>query len=65
MYFRDHSPPHFHIVTRSDERVAVLVETLGIMAGTADARDLEEALAWAGRNRETLRCLWGQYSGPS
>jgi Domain of unknown function (DUF4160) len=65
MYFRDHLPPHFHIVTRSDERVSVLIETLGIMAGTADSRDLEEALAWAGSNRETLRRLWRQYSGPS
>ena len=65
MYFRDHSPPHFHIITRSDERVAVLIETLGIMAGAADGRDLEEALAWAGNNRETLRRLWRQYSGPS
>jgi len=65
MYFRDHPPPHFHIVTRSNERVAVLIETLAIMAGTADARDLEEALAWAGSNRETLRRLWRQYSGPS
>lgn len=65
MYFHDHSPPHFHIITRSDERVAVLIETLGIMAGAADGRDLEEALAWAGSNRETLRRLWRQYSGPS
>lgn len=28
MYFRDHPPPHFHVVTRSNERVAVLIETL-------------------------------------
>jgi hypothetical protein len=40
MYFRDHPPPHFHTITRSDERVAVLIETLGIMAGTADSRGL-------------------------
>lgn len=65
MYFRDHAPPHFHIVTRSDERVAVLIETLGIMAGAADVRDLEEALSWAASNRETLRRLWREYSGPS
>ena len=65
MYFRDHAPPHFHIVTRSDERVAVLIETLGILAGAADDRDLEEALSWAASNRETLRRLWREYSGPS
>lgn len=65
MYFRDHPPPHFHVVTRSNERVAVLIESLAIMAGSADGRDLEEALAWAAGNRETLRRLWRQYSEPS
>jgi hypothetical protein len=65
MYFRDHPPPDFHIVTRSDERVVVVIETLEILAGTANGRDLEEALAWAGNNRETMRRLWRQYSGPS
>lgn len=65
MYFRDHASPHFHIVTRSDERVAVLIETLGILAGAADDRDLEEALSWAASNRETLRRLWREYWGPS
>lgn len=65
MYFRDHPPPHFHIITRSNERVSVLIETLAIMAGTADSRDLDEALGWAGINRATLRRLWRQYSGQS
>lgn len=65
MYFRDHPPPHFHIVTCSNERVSVHIETLAIIAGWADARDLEEALGWAGANRETLRRLWRRYSEQS
>lgn len=63
MYFRDHPPPHFHVVTVSDERVAVTIETLEILAGRADSRDIGEALEWAAANRAALRRLWQQYSG--
>jgi hypothetical protein len=44
--------------------VIVLIETLAIMAGAADARDIGEALVWAGSNPDILRRLWRQYSGP-
>jgi hypothetical protein len=44
MYLRPYAAA-FHLVTRSDERVAVLIETLGVLAGTADSRDFEAALA--------------------
>jgi hypothetical protein len=43
MYFDDHPPPHFHVITRKDERIAVVIETLVIQAGGADSRDTEEA----------------------
>ena len=62
MYFKDHAPPHFHIITLSNERVAVVIETVAILAGSADERDLVEALTWAKANRATLRRLWRQYS---
>jgi hypothetical protein len=62
MYFKDHAPPHFHVITQSDERVAVVIESLAILAGTADSRDIAEALEWAKDNRETLRGLWREYS---
>lgn len=54
--------PHFHVITNSDERVAVIIESLAILAGSADARDIAEALEWAKDNREALRVLWQQYS---
>lgn len=41
MYFADHSPPHFHVITRSDERAVYLIETLALWAGEADPRDTE------------------------
>jgi len=31
-------------------------------AGTADSRDVTEALTWAKTNRDTLRRLWREYS---
>jgi hypothetical protein len=27
MYFGDHPPPHFHVITRNNERIAVVIET--------------------------------------
>jgi len=49
MYFDDHLPPHFHVITRKNERIAVVIETLIIQAGSADSRDTAEAFAWRAR----------------
>jgi Domain of unknown function (DUF4160) len=62
MYFGDHPPPHFQVITRSDEAAVFLIETLARWAGEADPRDTEEALAWAGFNRPELWARWQQYS---
>jgi hypothetical protein len=62
MYFADHPPPHSHIITRSDEAVVHLIETLGRWAGDADPRDTREALDWAALNRPKLWARWQQYS---
>jgi Domain of unknown function (DUF4160) len=63
MYFADHPPPHFHVVTVKDERISVVIETLVIQAGEADPRDTTEAMKWARSNREELRTRWRKYSG--
>ena len=62
MYFGDHPPPHFHVITRSDEAAVFLIETLARWAGEADPRDTEEALAWAAFNRPELWARWQQYA---
>jgi hypothetical protein len=62
MYFDDHPPPHFHVITRKEERIAVVIETLVIQAANADSRDTEKALEWAGKHRAKLRALWKTYS---
>lgn len=45
MYFGDHNPPHFHIVTTGEQRVVVTIEKLTVFAGMANKRDIAEALA--------------------
>jgi hypothetical protein len=62
MYFGDHPPPHFHVITRKDERISVGIETLVIQAGKAAARDTAEAFDWAGAHRGELRARWAKYS---
>jgi hypothetical protein len=62
MYFGDHPPPHFHIITRDNERIAVVIETMAVLAGYADPRDTADALAWAKRNKADLRNRWQMYS---
>ncbi|MEP7243204.1 MAG: DUF4160 domain-containing protein [Gammaproteobacteria bacterium] len=62
MYFADHPPPHFHVITRQNERISIVIETLVIQAGEADSRDTAEALTWARENRAELRSRWQEYS---
>jgi hypothetical protein len=62
MYFGDHPPPHFHVITRNNERVAMVIETMAVLAGHADSRDTAEAVTWAKRNKTELRKRWQMYS---
>lgn len=62
MYFGDHAPPHFHVITRDNERVAVLIETLETRAGNVGRRDIAEALEWAAMHRGELLARWNEFS---
>lgn len=62
MYFADHGDPHFHIITRDDARIAVRISDCSAMAGSAKAKDIAEALAWAEVNRSELMALWARFS---
>jgi hypothetical protein len=62
MYFDDHPPPHFHVITRKNERIAVVIDTLAIQAAEAESRDTAEACAWARENAAELRARWREYS---
>ena len=62
MYFGDHPPPHFHVITRSDEKAVFLIETLALWAGEIDSRDVAEALEWADAHRPELWDRWKEFS---
>jgi hypothetical protein len=57
MYADDHRPPHFHIVG-PDFAVLVDIAELTILSGEAKAKDIAEALTWAGANRAALERFW-------
>lgn len=62
MYFGDHNPLHFHVITQGEERMAVKIETLTVMAGAANGRNIAEAIEWARENKLLLAARWLMYS---
>jgi hypothetical protein len=53
----DHAPPHFHV--RGPNANAVIdIETLSVVRGSIDRKDLAEAIGWAAENMETLWSEW-------
>jgi len=59
MYFEDHNPPHFHIVSPTQEAV-VEIATLTVAAGSMAPARLRTALEWAARNRALLLNKWNE-----
>lgn len=57
LYFRDHAPPHFHVVGRGFEAL-VAIETLTVMEGGAPKPALRAALNWAKKNKVLLLAKW-------
>lgn len=62
MYFEDHNPPHFHVVSRTQEAV-VEIATLTVLAGTMTRAKLSAALAWAADNKALLMRKWDEFHG--
>ena len=60
MYFGDHNPPHFHIVSANGEAL-VEIETMTVIAGSVSPAILRAALKWSAANREILRNRWVLY----
>jgi hypothetical protein len=57
MYYREHSPPHFHAVYGSQD-VAVSIETLEVLEGRLTRRALNLVLDWAEIHRSELLENW-------
>lgn len=58
MYFGDHFPPHFHIVTRADGEALIEIATLEILEGRVPKTILDAAREWARQNRTVLEAKW-------
>lgn len=58
MYYRDHEPPHFHIVTRDRRETQIRIEDLTVIIGDVQQKIVREALSWAAKNRAILLEKW-------
>lgn len=57
VYFGDHHPPHFHIMTKNGD-AQVKIDDLTVMRGDVPGRILRAARAWASKNKEALKAAW-------
>ncbi len=61
MYFSDHNPPHFHIVT-PDGEAQMAIASLHLMEGDVDRRAIREARDWGEANRDRLWTKWEEFN---
>jgi hypothetical protein len=57
MYFKEHSPPHFHAKYGS-QRAAFSIRELRLLEGTLPPRIVSLVLEWAFQHREELLENW-------
>jgi hypothetical protein len=57
MYWREHAPPHFHIV-HAETRASMAITTREVIDGHLSRRDLALVTAWAIIHREALLENW-------
>lgn len=62
--YADHAPPHFHVRTPDGDSLVAL-DTLLELAGNANRKALNQAMAWAlqAENRRLLELTWRQLNG--
>jgi Domain of unknown function (DUF4160) len=59
MYFRDHSPPHFHAIYGEHEAV-IDIETAKVIDGSFPRRALKLVVEWTKAHRAELEDDWGR-----
>ena len=62
MYFRDHSPAHFH-AEYGEYEALIAIETLSILRGDLPRRAMALVLEWAALHRQELREDWDRARG--
>jgi len=63
MYFNDHPPPHFHVLSRrdtSDSLAKCTIETLDILAGELPPDLRRRVKAWAENRKADLAANWNR-----
>lgn len=61
MFFADHNPPHFHVLSR-EGAAQIAIASLEVLE-ISGKLDLREALAWAAENGAVLEAKWAEFSG--
>jgi len=59
MYADDHDPPHFHI-RGIGWNVSVDLQTMNLTAGLGPAKEIAEAIQWAGEHQTQLYLEWSR-----
>lgn len=62
MYFRDHSPAHFH-AEYGEHEALIEIETLAVLRGDLPRRAMALVLEWAALHRQELRADWDRARG--
>jgi hypothetical protein len=57
MYFREHSPPHFHVIY-NEHRAEIDIKTLTVLEGNLPPKVRELVVEWAELHREELLKKW-------
>lgn len=61
--FKDHSPPHFHVIANDGREWLVRIDNCEVLEGPRDARAIRVALEWAAlpTNRDLLMQRFLEY----
>ena len=57
MYYNDHQPPHFHAFYGGEE-VVISIDTLDVITGSIQSKQLKMLLGWAAFHQEELKENW-------
>ena len=60
MYFGDHPPPHFHIVSPNGT-MKLTIQGHRVLAGNLPKRAIKDALEWAAANEAILMDKWTEF----
>jgi hypothetical protein len=61
IYFEDHNPPHFHVLT-PDDRASISIATLEILTGSLNKHDYQLVVDWARKNMVFLVSEWTKHN---